>query len=202
MIMAAFNRVNLRNRLVKLDSERQIAFGAACCERLLPNYVAFQRDAAWGNFAAVRNALDYVWLFLNGQSFSMQEIKEITHLCESAAPNSDDFASLYVTAAQDACFSVCGLLDYLIQKDVDKIVQVATYATDSVDLYVQEIECMDPNDPKLEQKILTHRLMQRELARQENDLQALEAVASLSQEFLGQLKTSWNNGGKSNLDLP
>lgn len=107
-----------------------------------------------------------------------------------------------MTSAQDACFAVCGLLDYLLESDVDKIVQAATYATDSVDLYAQEIESMAPNDPQLEQKILTHRLMQRELAKQEEDLKAIELASSLNQEFLAQRKASWNNNGKSNLDLP
>ena len=97
--------------------------------------------------------------------------------------------------------AVCCLLDYLIENDVDKVVQVAAYATDSVDLYVQEIEDMAPNDPLLEQKILKHHLMQRELKQQEKDLKAIEMASVLDQEFLGKLKISWNNDGKSNLDL-
>lgn len=143
-----------------------------------------------------------VWAFIHSQTPSSQEIKEATAFCEAVAPNSDDFVSLYVTSAQDACFSVCGLLDCLLKNDLDKVVQAATYATDSVDLYVQEIERMAPDDPQLEQKILTHRLMQRELAHQEQDLNALEQAPFLSQEFLAQRKASWNNNGRSNLDLP
>jgi uncharacterized protein len=90
----------------------------------------------------------------------------------------------------------------LIESDVDKIVKTATYATDSVDLYVQEIENMDPNSPELEQVILTHRLMQRELSQQEKDLKFVEQAISLNSILLFQLKKSWNNNGKSNLDLP
>ena len=155
-----------------------------------------------GDIALVRKALDCVWTFLRDQPLSSEEIKNVTASCESAVPNSDDFVSLYVTSAQDACFAVCGLLDYLLESDVGKVVQVATYATDSVDLYVQEIENMAPNDPQLEQKILLHPLMQRELTQQEDDLKAIEQVPSLSQEFLAQRKATWNNNGKSNLDLP
>lgn len=202
MAMPAFNGSALKDRLKKLDNKRQLAFGALCCERLLPNYLAFQQDAGWGDIAPVRKALDCVWVYLRDQPLSSEEIKNVTASCESAAPNSEDFVSLYVTSAQDACFAVCGLLDYLLESDVDKVVQAATYATDSVDLYVQEIENMAPNDPQFEQKILTHRLMQRELTQQEEDLKAIELVLSLSQEFLAQRKASWNNNGKSNLDLP
>lgn len=202
MVLPAFNANSLRTRLIKLDSALQLAFGAVCCERLLPNYIAFQSDTGWGNVAPIRKALDFVWSSLESKSLDTQAVKSITESCESVAPDSEDFESLYVSSAQDACFAVCGLLDYLLENDVDKIVQAATYATDSVDLYVQEIENMAPNDPELEQKILNHRLMQRELAQQEKNLADIEQATTLSSDFLDGLKQSWNNEGKSNLDLP
>jgi len=202
MVLLAFNANSLRTRLIKLDSALQLAFGAVCCERLLPNYIAFQSDTGWGNVAPIRKALDFVWSSLESKSLDTQAVKSITESCESVAPDSEDFESLYVSSAQDACFAVCGLLDYLLENDVDKIVQAATYATDSVDLYVQEIENMAPNDPELEQKILNHRLMQRELAQQEKNLADIEQATTLSSDFLDGLKQSWNNEGKSNLDLP
>lgn len=202
MVLPAFNANSLRTRLIKLDSALQLAFGAVCCERLLPNYIAFQSDTGWGDVAPIRKALDFVWLSLESKSLDTQAVKSITESCESVAPDSEDFESLYVSSAQDACFAVCGLLDYLLENDVDKIVQAATYATDSVDLYVQEIENMAPNDPELEQKILNHRLMQRELAQQEKNLADIEQATTLSSDFLDGLKQSWNNEGKSNLDLP
>lgn len=138
--------------------------------------------------------------FALGQKPSLQEIKTASAACESAAPNSDDFSSIYVTAAQDACFSICSLLDFLTEENVNKIVQSAIYATDSVDLYVQEIEEMDPADPQLEKKILMHQLMQRELQQQENDLAAIESVDVVSLSFLEERKSSWSKGGKGNLD--
>lgn len=202
MTIPAFNGSALKIRLKELDSERQLTFGALCCERLVPNYLAFQQDAGWGDITSVQKGLDCVWTFLQGQTLSSQDIKNATMYCESATPDSDDFASLYVTSAQDVCFAICALLDYLLENDVDRIVQAATYATDSVDLYVQEIDNIAPTDPQLEQKILTHWLMQRELRQQEEDLRAIECAPSLSQEFFTQRKSSWSDNGKSNLDLP
>ena len=202
MLLPAFNADSLRARLVKLDSNQQLLFGALCCERLLPNYMAFQQDTVEGDIMPIREALDFVWASLENESVDTQAVKSITTSCESVAPDSEDFESLYVSSAQDACFAVCGLLDYLIKSDVDKIVQAVTYATDSVDLYVQEIEHMVPGDPELEQKILDHHLMQRELAQQEKNLVDIEQATALGSDFLSYLKQSWNNEGKSNLDLP
>lgn len=200
MAMPAFDAQVLKDRLTALDLEKKIAFGILCCERLLPNYLAFQKDSGWGDAAHVRNALDCVTSFVLGQKPDLRQIKIASAACESAAPNSDDFSSIYVTAAQDACFSICSLLDCLIEEDVEKIVQAAIYATDSVDLYVQEIEKMDPDDPQLEKRILMHQLMQRELQQQENDLAAIESIDVVSLSFLEERKSSWSSGGKGNLD--
>lgn len=202
MAMPAFNALSTKERLITLDESRQLLFGALCCERLLPNYIAFQKDTGWGDFSVVRNALDIVWKFLSAEVLTAQGMAAEILKCEAVTPSSDDFSSLYVTSAQDACFSVFCLLDYLVQADIEKIVRVAMYATDSVDLYVQEIDEMKPDDPSLEEKILTHRLMQRELTQQEHDLKAIELVTSLNKDFLLRCKSSWDNNGKSNLDIP
>jgi hypothetical protein len=201
-VLPAFDSKALQARLARLDHKQRLAFGASCCERLLPNYSAFQQDAGWGDISPVRRSLDFVWSFLYRESIDLEEAERITAACEAVAPSSDDCESLYVTAAQDACFAVCGLLDCLRHDDVERIVQVATYATDSVDLYVQEVENMAANDPQLEQKILAHRLMQRELSTQEQTLALLEQSPSVSSELLDQIKALWDNEGRSNLDLP
>lgn len=201
-MLSAFDSKALQARLTRLDRKQRLAFGASCCERLLPNYSAFQQDTGWGDIFPVRRALDFVWSFLYRESIDLEDAERITAACEAVAPSSDDFESLYVTAAQDACFAVCSLVDCLRQDDVERIVQVATYATDSVDLYVQEVENMAANDPQLEQKILAHRLMQRELSTQEQTLALIEQSPSVSSELLDQIKALWNNEGRSNLDLP
>ena len=130
-------------------------------------------------------------------------MESVTAACESVAPDSEDCDSLYVSFAQDACFAVCGLLDFLLENKIDKVVQAAAYAIDSVDLFVQEIEGMAPDDPELEQKILTHRLMLRELSQQEKDLAEIEqATVALTSHFLASLRQSWDNEGRSNLGFP
>lgn len=192
----AFNGDVLKDQLSQLDSQRQLAFGASCCERLLPNYEAFYIDTKWGDLGPIREALDLVWSSLEGQVHSPEIVVQSITLCENAAPDSEDFTSLYVSFAQDACFSVCGLLDFLLDNNVKEIVQAATYATSSVDLFVQEIENMRPNDPDLEQKILSHPLMQRELEKQQADLKSITQAPVLDAEFLTQLRNSSSNNGQ------
>jgi len=202
MVLPAFNANSLRARLAKLDSGKQLAFGAVTCERLLPNYASFQKHPGWGDVALLRKALDFVWSSIGSESIDAQVVRSITASIEAATPDSEDYETVYADLARDACLCVLNLLGFLSEKDVDKIIYAVTYATDSVDLYVQEIESLDPNDPELEQKILNHRLMQRELVQQEKNLVDIGRASALSPDFLNALKASWNNEGKSNLDLP
>jgi len=202
MVLPAFDASSLRARLEKLVSGKQLAFGAVTCERLLPNYAAFQKDTGWGDVALLRKALDFVWSSIGSESIDARRARSITTSIEAVTPDSEDYETVYADLAQDACLCVLNLLGFLSEKDVDKIIYAVTYAADSVDLYVQEIENMAPNDPELEQKILNHRLMQRELAQQEKNLADIEQASALSPDFLNALKASWNNEGKSNLNLP
>lgn len=201
MGLPAFSSENLTRKLSKLGRLHQLAFGASCCERLLPNYVAFREDTGWGDLGPIRTALDKTWKHLFGGSLTSERTRDLIESCEQVTPASDDFESLYVTAAQDACFAVCSLLDYVLDVGTDKIVRAATYATDSVDLYVQESEGLLSSDPSLEQKILNHPLMQRELEKQDQDISTLSKRPFLDIEFLEEFRASWDNRGKSNLNL-
>jgi len=58
----------------------------------------------------------------------------------------------------------------LLDGDIAQVVSAPRFATDTVDLIVQEQQDMDSRDPLREQKILEHPLMQQELVRQRRDL--------------------------------
>ncbi|WP_097459090.1 DUF416 family protein [Mangrovitalea sediminis] len=195
------NQERLKRQLGVMDNRRKAAFGAACCERLLPNYAAFMEQANWGSLEPIRQGLDLVWLYVDQGLADNNNIMRAVVLCEEMAPHSDDFSFLLVTAAQDACFAVCALLDFLMEFDVEKVVQAAEYATDSIDLYVQEIESMPPNSPDLEQRILNHVLMQRELSQQQLDIEFIKNASTIGQEFSKRLRQLWPLPGQGNLGL-
>lgn len=201
MIIPPFDKKKLANQLSLLDNKRKLAFCASCCQRLLPNYSAFVRDTGWGDAAPLKDALEFIWSSVSGHSAVSSVVEKFLELCERVIPDGDDFESLYVSFAQDACLSICATLDFLIDNDLGKAVLAGMYATDSVDLYVQEIENMDSRDPDLEHKILTHTLMQRELRKQQEDLNVIKNAAVLDDIFIATLKESWGNNGRSNLDL-
>lgn len=191
--LPAFDARSLHERLSRMSPKQQLVFGAAICERLIPSYAMFVSEEAWGDVHKPRGALDAVWEEIESRSVERLVLRKINAECEAAAPASEKFRSLFVTAAQDCCFSICSLLDFLENRQTERIVQVATYATDSVDLYVQEIESLEPNDRLLETKITEHPLMQRELQRQHDDLLLLETA--VESEAFDQLKRKYRNLG-------
>ena len=200
--MEAFDRTLLTARLNALNERQQLAFGAIISERLIPNYIMFHQKTGWGDPSLIQSSMNLVWAYLEGQHVDSLQIQTAITSCEKLLPDSENFETLYISFAQDSVCAVCSILDYLLESNVDKIAQVAILATDSVDLYVQEIDALQPNDPELEHKILTHELMQRELAEQQANLKWIEKFPSLNAKLLSKLKSSWSNNGKSNLDLP
>lgn len=174
---STFSEKQTLDALSQMETHQFLAFGAACCERMMPNYNVFVREVGWRDAEPLRNALDAVWAACDGKSFSHVELRKLLSRCEECAPDSDDFTSLYTASAQDAVFAVCCLLDFLLDGDVGRIVSVARSATESVDLIVQEREGMDPSDPLREQKILENLLMQQELVRQRRDLQDVSHIS-------------------------
>lgn len=202
MLEKPFSAEGLRLRLEKLDHIKQMAFGASCCERLLPNYYVFQKQVRWGDTSQLRSALDFIWHSLLSEKVDLKEkIATLIASCEKVTPDSDDFDSLYLPLAQDGCLATINLLEHFLKPDAKKVVWAASYAIDSVDLYVQEIHSMNANAPDLEDKILRHKFMQRELLVQKEHLKMLEQITVLDATFLRNYQNSWSNGGKSNLDL-
>ena len=178
MMELVYNEVGMQRVIAALETHQRLAFGAACCERSLPNYLAFSKEVGWGSMAPLRKALEITWLACEGMHPPDELVREVLVGCEAVIPESEDFESLYTSSALDAAVSVCGLLDFLLTGDSDHVVSAARHSTDSIDLIVQERASMDPQDPDLEYKILVHPLMQQELRRQQRDL---EDVSKLRQ---------------------
>ena len=178
---------------------QQLAFGAACCERMLPNYETFMREVSWGDVGPLRRAIDAVWDACRGTRPSEVQLRNMLAQCEQCAPDSEDYTSLYTSPAQDAVFALCSLLDFLLDGDVGHVVNVPRCSIDSVDLVVQEQEHMDPRDPLREQKILEHTLMQQELMRQQRDLAGASDISPGDRGALLALRERAR--GESNLTL-
>jgi uncharacterized protein len=171
-----FDQDALRKVLVGLAPQQRLAFGLACSERLYPNYVAFAREQSWGEPESLRAALDLAWDAVLGQPASPESVRELKKKVEDAEPDTEDFGTILVSSALDAAATAGLVLRLLEADDLDFAVEIASLARDTVDMYVQAIEHLDPSDTALEKRILLHRLMQEELRRQRDDLRMLATI--------------------------
>lgn len=190
-----YNRTEVRAGLENLPDDARVAFALSCAERLLPNYLAFRKETGWGSSHVLRRGLDVAWDQLSGSRDSLEQLRAVSTECESQAPDSEDFDSLYTGAAQDAVLALCSVFDYLTgPATIEKIEQASSYAVDSIDLYVQEVENMNPQDHKVEERIRLHPLMQTELEKQELAMVQLRPPADLS-----EFRARWSNPARGNL---
>jgi uncharacterized protein len=173
---------HLESKLLELPHSHQLAFAAACCERAYPNYLRFFQLARWGGPLALRASLDRAWDFIESSTPVLTDIEELEKKCEAVTPDLDDFSTaeidLEAAAAQEAAFMVRLLLQFCGDSQVSYALRIATFATDTIDMYVQAIEKIVPADPQLDEKVAHHPLMIREISRQEDDVLQLAQIKS------------------------
>src|SRR5690349_17866779 len=137
-----FNREKIGEELTLLPVNHRITFAASCCERLLPNYLAFSQMEKWGKPLMLREVLDSIWSYLEGTNLSEAEIKTKRHICGTIAPDEEDFSSIFTSVALNAVAAVDLTLESILEQDSEQVAVVAELAFDSVFDYVRIV-----NDP-------------------------------------------------------
>lgn len=192
--MNVFDEHLLSNLLTRLSAEGRIAFCASVCERLLPSFERFATEEAYGNAQILRRGVDLAWRCAQGHSVSEQELKEFTEQVEDIAPEPGDFDSDFASSALDAASAVGATLRCCETGEVAHCVEVAVYARDSVDMYIQIRGDISSEDPSLEEKIVAHPLMQREIERQLFALNMLERARAIDESIVTALKNLRGEG--------
>lgn len=190
----AFDEEELEGRLGELPAGHRTAFAASCCERLLPNYAAFSRVEGWGRPEVLREALDEVWAALRGGPSREERVRALARTCAGLAPDTEDFQSLFVSAAGDAAAAVSYTLECCLDGDAGRAAMVGRLPVET--LYQYLVRVNDPltgvhgADEAFEEQMLNAPLMSAELDKQERDLRLLRARASLTPELLEELRKS------------
>ena len=195
----------LDQELERLQPFHRLAFAAACCERMLPNYNAFSRMENWGNPSILRIALDEVWHILQGKPVDAALIQQLIEDCEDAIPDSDEIGGFYDVEAQEAAIAICVTLETCLDPSVQQIIRVVNCVTNTIDAFVLERDKSfnesEVGLKKLQELIANHPLAVREMVKQSEDLQKLKETLSLNKHLIEWLHTSSNNNGKSLINL-
>ena len=175
-----------------LNARERAAFVAMCCERMLLNYASFVRETNYGNLHTLRNALDCVWNWIATESRPIN-LEILATNCESVAPSTEEFHSIFTSAALDAATSIAIALRSIGGDWSDAAVRVAELSRDTVDLFVQELRGLDPNDEDFDCVLQNDELMRTEMSTQQRHLESL-ATAGISHPNLERLRNSVKRG--------
>jgi len=175
--MRNFDKQKLIADLEGVPPPLRVAFAAACAERQMPAYRAFASQSGLGDAEALRRFLDDAWL--NPAKSDEPEFHRQLQDCLNLIPKEDTVNpwTEEATHAQDAGISLAHTLRTRISGEAEEAAWSAQVAYESLDNFVINRENIDTNLPDSEARVLSHPLVQAELARQQRDLDELRGVA-------------------------
>lgn len=164
----------LVQRLSRLAPGARAVFAAACAERLLPVYRWAQEHTGRGDSDRLAEALSAVWRALEGNCVDLQR-----PLDEALAlvPDEDETWIDAFGYAEHAAAAVAYAIRACLTDDPQEAAWAARQAYEALDLRVTTRDNIDVNTPGAEERIARDVLIQRELSRQQRDLQVLSRRA-------------------------
>lgn len=190
------------NKLKELSFDKQLAFSYLTCERLYPNYVYFSDNYNFGSPDILRTAIDFLYDNLFHHEVDKVETTSFLKKIDKIIPEPADYDTVLASSALDACTVTIETLNFLIDKQNSRLDDISTMATDTADMYIQEIENLDyNNDPFFQKKIDSHPLMKKEIDIQKGIINFLTQRKSIDIDDIQILLTLQENNKKGSLNL-
>jgi uncharacterized protein YjaG (DUF416 family) len=189
------------SKLNDVDFTKQFVFAYLTCERLYPNYVYFSKHYHFGNFSILKSVIDYLHDNLFKKRINHVQIKSLIEKVEKNIPDPADYDTILASSALDTCTVLTESLNFLIDHDVSRLLDISSMATDTVHMYIQEIENLDFNTDRLfQQKIESHPLMIKEISIQKGIINYLLNIKNIEEpDIVTLLQLQENNKGTLNL---
>ena len=195
-----FSEVELYQNLSGMVFWKQLVFLLLVCQRLIPSFRALSKESGFAGENLLLDLRNKAWGTLLAGVSRADFSKEVTQ-AESVEPDTEDFESVYVSSALDAAIAVGLLMRAFNDGQTSTVVEAASLARDSIEMYVQDLENMAQNDPNIETKILGHVLMQKELKRQREDIDFIKALDDDISLSMMVVKENWFDKEDSCLGL-
>lgn len=183
---------DLKIRISLLSKNARVLFAALTCEMLYPNYVVFEKRTGWGESEILMEAIAIIYQqVIKDGLYSVEEIEDMINRIDSITPDTEDFTDLSTSFALDACTSIYSTLNYLLENNLNHILDVVTYAIDTVDMFVQIKEDFNSPDPGIETKIANDQFMIAEKNRQLKLIKTLidADLSIITNEFIASLRS-------------
>lgn len=191
--MLRYDEDRLLARLERLPPPFRAAFAAACAERLLPAYAGFFARTGRGAPLSLADALERLWLDLEGDSMSTYELqKELSRATALITDEDEDDWVPGWAQADDAAAAVAYAVRCRQGGQAQDAAWAARRAYEALDHLLRHREDIGLGDPSAAAQMpanlgalaevewaLAHPIVQAELARQRRDLDELLACPSV-----------------------
>lgn len=137
MTFTEFKNV-FEKQIKELSDNGRLTFSLDISKRLLQDYRIFHEKYKWGNPDSLANGIKYCELVLNGDKADNYRIEELMSAIDEVTPNTDDFGDWDGSYALNACVAVIESLEFLLDKNIEHIVNVSSCMTDTVDFKITE----------------------------------------------------------------
>jgi uncharacterized protein YjaG (DUF416 family) len=176
-----FDESSLVQTLDRLPNEYRTAFAAACAQRLLPRYTAFYarlRDKNQEEEQVAEKYLSFLWRELSERRLDHERIEAMIKRLLATLPDEDTTSAANEPYCTDAGAAVVFSLQSHLTGQTKFPIMAARRVYHALDNFV--INNLFPNEQRImdpdEEIVLAHPLIQRELSRQQADLDMLSSA--------------------------
>lgn len=184
-------------RLAALNPRQRLAFMAALCERLQPNYALYAQTTGSGDASALGSILALLWESLAFRQARIDFERQAEKLAQLEPPAADD--SFGARRALEAVTALGAALDTLRGEAPGAMYEVSLASRGGVRAFIELTEG-EEDEARLTALVREHPLMADEQNFQLAVLETLEE-RSLDRDTLKALRDLGRNGGVSNLGL-
>lgn len=102
----------LKDKLDKLSPRQRVIFAADCAEHALPQYEKWSKTEGlnWGNPNHLRRSINLVWMFVESNTVSPQQLEQELEVVNHLIPDTEDFPDASGMGALDAGCAVSSAL--------------------------------------------------------------------------------------------
>ncbi|MBA4849447.1 DUF416 family protein [Emticicia sp. BO119] len=185
---------SIEKKIVKLSFKQQVLFAVLTCEKLLPNYREFSSIVRWGSIEVLEEAIVMIYQYLQDIELDDTELDGIYEKIIEITPNIENFESDLASYALDTCSAISDAIEFLLSEDQSYVLNIASIARDTVDMFIQESIYSEILPDDSEAKIAENEYMKKEYRRQHDILRKLLG-AEITLPFISTMRELNNSSG-------
>jgi uncharacterized protein YjaG (DUF416 family) len=180
MQVLRYNEAANTETLERLPAQLRVAFALLCAIRILPSYERFHSRTGRGDPGALNALSDRLWQDITGDPMTEAEVQLAIDRATRLVPTEDNgWDQETQPYAEDAAAALTYALRTRLTGDAQEAAWASRRVYESADHFVIALTGITPDTSSQELEVMTHPVVQNELARQRRDLRELTDLAAL-----------------------